>query len=285
MKINVLFISSLLFVFIFLSSCSTEKEDKNTSNFLLLLLSQDRAENYDRDVQIITNTMSPSPEFIFDLSYSEEDLNAYVALLRAQIAKYPRGYWIKAKAEKIFLTKYIRTVNGGAAGGFSDGQRRSIYLAIGEGLASCNNCKEDSAATIHHELMHSVDYSQLSPSNPSLIAADDWDALNPSGFQYGSVSSSGTAAAVWTDIIHPLPGFLSFYGTVHRLEDRAIFSAAILGGLQQSQSDTLINFCQADSIVAAKTRNIISDMKAFWPFPGETTFWKTRTAETENACD
>nr|WP_246834298.1 hypothetical protein [Leptospira gomenensis] len=236
-------------------------------------------------MQIITNTTPPpSPWYTFDLSYSEEDLNAYVTLLSAQIAKYPKGYWIKARAEKIFLVKYINGVNGGSsARGLSLAPDNSIYLAVGQGLASCNDCVEDYTATIHHELMHSVDYSQFGPFYS--MTADDWDASNPSGFQYGSVSNSGAAAAVWTNVIHPLPGFLSYYGTANKLEDRAIFTAAILGGLQQSQSDTLINFCQTDPILAAKTRNIISDMKAFWPFPGETTFWKTRTAETENACD
>nr|WP_176692624.1 hypothetical protein [Leptospira weilii] len=37
MRINVKLVLSLLFVFIFLSSCSTKKEDKNTSDLLLFL--------------------------------------------------------------------------------------------------------------------------------------------------------------------------------------------------------------------------------------------------------
>ncbi|UOG55860.1 LIC13305 family lipoprotein [Leptospira noguchii] len=286
----------LLFVWIILTvpACSTQ-EGKRNEEFLfpLLLLqqslesNQDNAENYDRDVQIITNT-SPPPLtwYTFDLSYTEEDLNAYVTHLRAQIAKYPRGYWIKAKAEKIYLVKYINGTNGGAgARGLSLGSENSIYFAVGEGIASCNNgCEEDLISTIHHELMHNVDHSKFGPSYYRI--SDEWDALNPIGFQYGSVSNSGAEAAVWTHLIHPRPGFLSYYGTVNKLEDRAIFASAIFSNLQQFQSDTLVNFCQADPILATKTRKIITQMNEFWPFPGaENSFWKIKTSETAAACN
>ncbi|EMY79225.1 hypothetical protein LEP1GSC060_3647 [Leptospira weilii serovar Ranarum str. ICFT] len=277
-------------IFSVVATCS-RKDDKVDNSVLSLLLLQsaqpadpDRVENYDRDVQIITHTMPPaSPWYTFDLSYSEEDLDVYVTLLRAQIAKYPRGYWIKAKAEKIYLVKYINGVNGGGARGLSLGSENGIYLSVGVGIASCNGCEEDYSSTIHHELMHNVDYSQFGPSY--YLTTDDWNGLNPVGFQYGSVSNSGAAANVWTHIIHPLSGFLSYYGTTNKLEDRAIFAAAILGGLQQFQSDTVINFCQADPIVAAKTIKLISNMNRFWPFPGaDGTFWKTRITEIENGC-
>ncbi len=273
-------------------ACSP-KDDKVNESLLSLLLLQsvqpddpNRVENYDRDVQIITHTMPPSsPWYTFDLSYSEEDLDVYVTLLRAQIAKYPRGYWIKAKAEKIYLVKYINGVNGGGgARGLSLGSENGIYLSVGQGIASCNGCEEDYASTIHHELMHNVDYSQFGPFYSQ--TTDDWNGLNPVGFQYGGVSNSGAAANVWTHIIHPVSGFLSYYGTTNKLEDRAIFAAAILGGLQQFQSDTLINFCQADPILAAKTIKLISNMNRFWSFAGaENTFWKTRITETANACN
>ncbi|AOP32984.1 hypothetical protein A0128_03330 [Leptospira tipperaryensis] len=279
-------IFTTIVILFLLSNCAHKKEVIDDSFLFLLLPQPDRAANYDRDVQIITHTVPPPVSlYTFDLSYSEDDLNAYVSILRTQIAKYPRGYWIKARAEKIYLVKYINGVNGGAAArGLSLASENSIYLAIGQGLTTCNNCEEGYASTMHHELMHNVDYSQFGTFYSYSI--DDWNLLNPSGFQYGSVSNSDAVAAVWTHIIHPMSGFLSYYSTVNKLEDRAIFGAAILGGLQEFQSDTLINFCQNDPIVAAKTRNIIEDMKNFWPFPGsDTTFWKTRIAETANACN
>ncbi|EMO62285.1 putative lipoprotein [Leptospira borgpetersenii serovar Pomona str. 200901868] len=283
MKVKIVF--SFLFLYI-LIACNHKKEDTNTSIVLLLApLFLDRAENYDRDVQIITRTMPPSNQwYTFDLSYSDADLNAYVALLRAQIAKYPRGYWIKAKAEKIYLVKYINGIGGGGARGLSLASENSIYLSVGKGLATCVNCEENYTSTMHHELMHNVDYTQFGPYYS--LSVDDWNTLNSSGFQYGSVPNSGAAAAVWTNIIHPLAGFLSYYGTANKLEDRAIYAAAILGGMQQNQSDTLINFCKADPLVAAKSKKIIADMNRFWSFPGaEETFWKRRITETATACN
>nr|WP_319941261.1 hypothetical protein [Leptospira sanjuanensis] len=283
--VKVKIVLGFLFLYI-LIACNHKKEDTDASIVLLLApVFLDRAENYDRDVQIITRTMPPSNQwYTFDLSYSDADLDAYVSLLRAQITKYPKGYWIKARAEKIYLVKYINGVSGGGARGLSLAPENSIYLAVGEGLAACVNCEEDYAATIHHELMHNVDYSQFGPFYS--MSVDEWNALNPSGFSYGSVSNSGAAAAVWTQIIHPASGFLSYYGTTNKLEDRAIFAAAILGGMQQNQSDTLVNFCKNDPFVATKSKKIIADMNRFWPFAGaEETFWKRRITETATACN
>ncbi|EMO84140.1 hypothetical protein LEP1GSC070_3392 [Leptospira santarosai str. AIM] len=59
----------------------------------MLLLRPDRAENYDRDVQIITHTIIASPFVTYDTNYSDEDLNYYKDLVETEIARYPRGYF------------------------------------------------------------------------------------------------------------------------------------------------------------------------------------------------
>lgn len=269
------------------SACSSKKEKENSSDLLLslLLLLPDRAENYDRDVEIVTHTnvplSTPNSPFYFDLNYSEEDLNYYKNLLQAQIAKYPRGYWIKGRVEKVILVKYILN-GGGAAQGLADGAQKAVYLSVGRGIATCN-CDEHFASTIHHELMHNVDYSVFG-TFPSPFQTPEWTSLNSKGFQYGSVYYSGTPLTVWTHLINPMPGFLSYYGTANVTEDRAIFASAIFSDPVQFQSNSLATFCQNDPIVAAKVRNLIAYLNRFWPFAGGESFWKTRMAGTNASC-
>lgn len=120
MGIYIKLVLSLLLAFPLLSSCSTDKGDKNTSDLLLLLLFQGRVENYDRDVQIITHTMVSSPGVAYDTNYSDEDLNFIKDLIVAEIARYPRGYFIKARAERIVFTRNLTANSFGAAGGYQN---------------------------------------------------------------------------------------------------------------------------------------------------------------------
>lgn len=47
--------------------------------------------------------MVSSPYVSYDTNYSDEDLNYYKDLVETEIARYPRGYFIKARAEKSCL--------------------------------------------------------------------------------------------------------------------------------------------------------------------------------------
>ncbi|EMO44149.1 LIC13305 family lipoprotein [Leptospira santarosai] len=285
MKINVLFISSLLFVFTFLSSCSNEKEDKNTSNLLLLLLRPDRAENYDRDVQIITHTIIASSFVTYDTNYSDEDLNYYKDLVETEIARYPRGYFIKARAEKIVFTRNLN-LKGSYAGGLSIPSQNIIFLDVQDGIKSRSETtpldpQYYSAARlsngIHHELTHSMDDTMGYWWDPK------WKSLNDPSFQYGSYDYSsfnpralGAIPPMLTPFWNPIDGFVSEYATSNFPEDRADVGAAIQG----RQFSYLNEICATDPIVAAKVRLMIEQMNRFWPFPGaEDSQWKRRFSE------
>ncbi|EMO33876.1 putative lipoprotein [Leptospira santarosai str. CBC1416] len=288
MKINVLFISSLLFVFTFLSSCSNEKEDKNTSNFLLLLLSQDRAENYDRDVQIVTHTIIASPFVTYDTNYSDEDLNYYKDLVETEIARYPRGYLIKARAEKIVFTRNLSIGSRVGYGALSRPEENTIFLNVEDGLKSRSifnpaapwtyYSEERLSNGIHHELTHSMDGTMGYWWDPK------WKSLNDPSFQYGSyqfsidnynsrpLSSQKPLTPFW----NPIDGFVSEYATSNFAEDRADVGKAIQG----RQFSYLNEICATDPIVAAKVRLMIEQMNRFWPFPGaEDSQWKRRFSE------
>ncbi|EPG48623.1 LIC13305 family lipoprotein [Leptospira kirschneri] len=287
MRINVKLILSLLFVFTFLSSCSTRKEDKNTSDLLLFLLFQDRVENYDRDVQIITHTIVSSPFVSYDTNYSDEDLNYYKDLVETEIARYPRGYFIKARAEKIVFTRNLN-LNGSYAGALSVPSQNIIFLDVQDEIKSRSETtpldpQYYSAArlskVIHHELTHSMDDVMR------YYWDSKWESLNPPSFQYGSYDYSsfnpralGAIPPMLTPFWNPIDGFVSEYATSNYAEDRADVGAAIQG----RQFSYLNEICAVDPIVAAKVRLTIDEMNRFWPYPGaENTAWKRRFSEIQ----
>lgn len=168
-----------IFYFLILISLIACNESKNKINSDLLLLlaisTPDRAENYDRDVQIITNlstfTDSGKVEITCDLNYSsQQDIDYYVEQLKKEIARYPRGYWIKAGVDKIVLCKSMTTADGRIKLAFSDINLLAISVTqpmatMRYGTTTCGGipnfnsfeCYDQPA--IHHELTHSVDRS------------------------------------------------------------------------------------------------------------------------------
>ncbi|ULH27233.1 LIC13305 family lipoprotein [Leptospira weilii] len=270
----VLLISSIF------TACSHKKEEFSEQGVLWLLLSlseSDRAENYDRDVEILTHT-SPPPygNLYLDLNYSNGDIDYYIPLLKEQITKYPKGYWIKARTKKVYLAKYILFRGGGAARGFATPYiDDSLMLAI-NGIATCN-CDNEYIPTIHHELMHNVDFVRF--GGTLLLSLPEWESLNYPGFKYGVL----TPNAQWTELIHPLPGFVSYYSTTNIMEDRAVMASAIFGDVALYAN--LLSWCSTDSYLAQKVRRLASEMNQFWPFVvGENTFWKQRVSDVTNRC-
>ncbi|EMF80658.1 putative lipoprotein [Leptospira weilii serovar Topaz str. LT2116] len=286
MRINLKSVLSLLFVFTFLISCSTKKEDKTASDLLLLLLfqSQDRVENYDRDVQIITHTMVSSPYVSYDTNYSDEDLNYYKDLVIAKIARYPRGYFIKARAEKIVFTRNLYIKSVGYAGALSRPAENTIFIDVLDGIKSFSEANDAYrpyystsrlSKIIHHELTHSMDDVMGYWWNSK------WQSLNPPSFRYGSYQYNSSPRrsspnVPITPFWNPIDGFVSEYATSNFAEDRADVGAAIQG----RQFSYLNEICAVDPIVAAKARLMIEEMNRFWPYRGaENTAWKRRFSE------
>ncbi|EMO13978.1 hypothetical protein LEP1GSC165_3319 [Leptospira santarosai str. CBC523] len=251
----------------------------------MLLLRPDRAENYDRDVQIITHTIIASPFVTYDTNYSDEDLNYYKDLVETEIARYPRGYFIKARAEKIVFTRNLN-LKGSYAGGLSIPSQNIIFLDVQDGIKSRSETtpldpQYYSAARlsngIHHELTHSMDDTMGYWWDPK------WKSLNDPSFQYGSYDYSsfnpralGAIPPMLTPFWNPIDGFVSEYATSNFPEDRADVGAAIQG----RQFSYLNEICATDPIVAAKVRLMIEQMNRFWPFPGaEDSQWKRRFSE------
>ncbi len=255
----------------------------------------DRAENYDRDVQIITNlstfTNSGGVEIICEPGFAQQDIDYYVEQLKKEIARYPRGYWIKAGVEKIVLCRTMTTSYGLRIPAFSDVNLLAIsviqpMVTYRYGTTTCGGIPNFNffecydMLGMHHELTHSVDRKFLSPNKNSLSEPDpEWEKLNAPEFQYYGKDNFLQLPNVW----HPLPGIMLPYGASLLGEDRAVFGALIMGW--PATYNLLVQACQTDPFVAAKIRLTVSRWKQFWPFPGaENTEWKIRMAQSERDC-
>ncbi|EMF83168.1 hypothetical protein LEP1GSC188_0509 [Leptospira weilii serovar Topaz str. LT2116] len=280
--------------------CNEQKNEKNSDLLLSLVALQalqpppDRAENYDRDVQIITNLSSfktsAQVEIACDLNYSsQQDIDYYVELLKKEIARYPRGYWIKAGVEKIVLCSTMTTSYGRTVLAFSDDKFLAIsvtnsMLDMRVSTITCGGTPNFRVVecydipTMHHELTHSVD-RKLLDHHRNYYSDPEWETLNAPGFQYYGFNNTLQIPDVW----HPMPGIMLAYGASHFGEDRAEFGAFVMGW--PTSYNLLVQACRTDPFVAAKVRLTVSRWKQFWPFPGaENTEWNMRMAQAEQDC-
>ncbi|EMO86813.1 LIC13305 family lipoprotein [Leptospira santarosai] len=293
MKIRFVF---FFLVLISLVACNEKKNEIDPDLLLSVALLQppDRAENYDRDVQIITHTPQGFPVDC-DLSYSDEDVNFFVKELKLEIARYPRGYWIKAAVENVVLCRNLKIL-GNYVGGAVNPLLPFIFLNVWDGIASyakrqvfngstyvsyLDYYNNGPRRTISHELTHSVDRRNL---GLAVLFDPEWEGLNHPGFQYGNHNYNPQDTSInILGISNSIPGFVSYYATTNHLEDRAEIGMVIMG--PQAVNNQLVRLCQTDPIVAAKVRKTVSEWKQFWPFPGaENTEWKVRITQAERDC-
>ncbi|MBM9500381.1 hypothetical protein JWG44_08995 [Leptospira sp. 201903071] len=261
-------VTTILTLFLF-AACAHEKETIDESFLFLLLPQPDRAENYDRDVEIVTHREMSGP-ITCDATYSQADIDHYKVILQAQIAKYPRGYWIKSKVERVILCSNL-AVGGLTIGGTMDPFTNSIYMNVIAGVAT-GTLDDYINRSINHEMTHNFDFALR---GMLMGVHSDWVAFNTVGYA-ASVDWSSPALLQFNN---PVPGFVTTYATSNVAEDYAEIKSGLMG--PQSNYNQLIQICQTDPVVAAKVKLMISDMKNFWPFPGaDGTYWKIRIETT-----
>ncbi|WP_225913656.1 LIC13305 family lipoprotein [Leptospira yasudae] len=265
----------LILVSLIVSACSQKKDEISEQEALLLLLGlPDRAENYDRDVQIVTYNSAVPPSdgsaYTCNINYSANDVNYFLELVRAQISQYPRGYLIKGKTERIVLCANL-AVGGRVAAGYADVLGSGIYLNVSPGIA--NGAMDESInRAIHHEFTHSFDYAVR---GFYMAVHSDWASINTVGY----ASNVDWSLPNLLQIDNPVPGYITTYATSNVGEDYAEIGMGLMGpAVSYAQ---MINVCKTDSVVRAKVNLMISDMKRFWPFTvGENTLWKQRVTGT-----
>lgn len=266
-----------------LNACNS-KENKENSNLILFLLlhinqlaNADKAEDYNRDVEIISDRIIPDTfnEIQYEIAPVNEIQN-YRNFLDLEIEKYPRGYWIKGRAEKVILGKNLK-LNGQNISAVPDAYQKVLYLSInGTGTST----RDYLIHVIHHELNHNVDFAHYGDMRKIL---SDWSSLNTPSFQYGNGGAEAYAnpGIPWAALTNPVPGFIDLYSTLAQEEDRSELMAVLMG--TENENTILKNTCAVDPIVANKVKKLISILNEFWPYKGNDTYWTRINSET--TCD
>lgn len=260
----------------------SKKRGNDEQDALLLLLAlstpTDRAENYDRDVQIITYNSSIPPaagaqNYNCDINYSTNDVDHFKELLQTQIEQYPRGYLIKGKVERIILCANLMT-RGRTVDSFADFRQSAVYLNVSPSISN-GVMDQRINRVIHHEITHNVDYAIR---GFLMYVHTDWSSLNTVGY----VSNVDWSLPNLLRIDNPVPGYITTYATSNVVEDYAEIGMGLLGS--SSSYNQLLGVCRTDLVVRAKVNLMISDMRKFWPFStGEGTLWERRISEAN--CD
>ena len=102
--------------------------------------------------------------------------------LDSALAKYPAGFFAEPTNTKLTFY-FVKSVEDNAFAGLTDhefGDDVKITLAVNSGF---------SAYTIHHEIMHWIDFIMSVKAYPTDIYAS-YQLLNPSDFTYGQINSN-----------------------------------------------------------------------------------------------
>ena len=136
--------------------------------------------------------------------------------LDSALAKYPAGFFAEPTDTKLTFY-FIKSVEDNAFAGLTDhefGDDVKITLAANSGF---------SAYTIHHEIMHWIDFIMSVNAYPTDIYAS-YQLLNPSDFTYGQINSS---LSYFKNA--PIPYFMTDYAQTNVLEDRAETFSMMIG--------------------------------------------------------
>lgn len=143
------------------------------------------------------------------------NLRATARIFITEWSKYPVSFIQGLSLDKVNFTKNL-TVSGQARAAVPAADSNQMYYDIGY---SDDSLTEYMRGVIHHEFEHYVSYMQY---GSYYYTDDDWSALNPTGFTYGDGGASCYEPG--SDCLtgeHPVPGFVTGYGTSAIEEDRS----------------------------------------------------------------
>lgn len=188
---------------------------------------------------------------------SESDIETYLTRLNGELAKYPKGFFNDFKKEGMPLTIYLVKGVNGAFAGFTDYQfMNNIKLT----LVTNYNFEY----TIHHELMHYIDCYldiKMYPNEPY----SEYEALNPSGFVYGSAKEE----YIYNMASRPRGTyFVTSYSTTHVKEDRAeVFQ------YMTARAYAPIGCFEPNEVIRKKAEIISKQIKTYFPSVTGSAIW------------
>lgn len=188
---------------------------------------------------------------------NESDIETYLTRLNGELAKYPKGFFNDFKKAGMPLTIYLVKGVNGAFAGFTDYQfMNNIKLT----LVTNYNFEY----TIHHELMHYIDCYldiKMYPNEPY----SEYEALNPSGFVYGSAKEE----YIYNMASRPRGTyFITSYSTTHVKEDRAeVFQ------YMTARAYAPIGCFEPNEVIRKKAEIISKQIKTYFPSVTGSAIW------------
>jgi hypothetical protein len=177
---------------------------------------------------------------------------AYLPVLRRELAKYPPSLLQRTRTRRIILARRL-SVNDQPRAAVPDFASMDLILDVELG----REAPRYSERVFHHEYYHLIDYLQSGPT----LQDGEWERLNLPEFRYGS-----GGAQMQDNRRNPfaatrsIPGFLSLYGTAAVEEDKAeLFSFQLTDGLFVRER------AEADSVVRAKVQRLKQQLVRFCP--------------------
>lgn len=191
-----------------------------------------------------------------------ETLGKYQKLLAAEVNRYPKSLIQNSKLMRIVLCEQL----------YFDGQRRNaipdfehnvLYLDVKRGDYNHQYQRK----VIHHEFFHLIDYKD----DGSVYADNEWAALNPDSFHYGSGGRNAQDDASTSVLTDRYPGFLNHYSTTGVEEDKAEVFANMVVVPKHVETRS-----SEDPVIKSKANAMKSLIQKFCPEINED-FWKHLT--------
>jgi hypothetical protein len=187
-----------------------------------------------------------------------DDLDRYSVLFVREFSPYPASLIKRCGLKRVVLCRglsYDHQPRAAVPDFFHD----TLYLdVLRGGYDHLYQCK-----VLHHEFFHIIDYRD----DGHVYDDEEWAALNPPGFKYGSGGKHAQSAANASELTDKVPGFLNYYATTGVEEDKAeVFANLIV------DSAYVAKRTKTDRVLRAKVQALKKLMAKFCP-EVDTAFW------------
>lgn len=186
------------------------------------------------------------------------ELENYVGLFIQEFTLYPTSLVKRTRLKRIVLCNEVAFA-GQRRTAVPDFEHDTLYLDVSRGADNRSYLRK----VLHHEFFHIVDYRD----DGSVYRDDEWAALNPSGFRYGSGGRNSQDRPDTSQLSDNYPGFLNHYSTTGVEEDKAELFANLFVEPAYVESRT-----KRDAVLQAKVLLMRKLLRVFCPDMNDA-FW------------
>lgn len=147
------------------------------------------------------------------------DLENYISLFASEFTLYPLTLVKQSQLKRIVLCNELYFA-GQRRNAIPDFEHDTLYLDVSRGSYNKSYLRK----VMHHEFFHIIDYRD----DGDLYQDEQWSALNPPGFRYGSGGENAQNLRDTSVLTDKFPGFLNHYSTTGVEEDKAEMFANLI---------------------------------------------------------